>query len=56
MCNVVNNIEAHKAYQIAISLFKKGVNPETIKDVIKENVPDFSNEQLAAAKKAAELK
>lgn len=56
MCNVVNNIEAHKAYQIAVSLFKKGVNPETIKDVIKENVPDFSDEQLAAAKKEAELK
>ena len=31
MLNLVNRIEEHKAYQIAVSLFKKGVDPEIIK-------------------------
>lgn len=56
MLNLVNRIEEHKAYQIAVSLFKKGVDPEIIKGVIQENLPNFSDEQLEAAKKEAASK
>ena len=56
MLNLVNRIEEHKAYQIAVSLFKKGVDPEIIKEVIQENLPNFSDEQLEAAKKEAASK
>ena len=53
MLNLVNKIEEHKVYQIAVSLFKKGVDPEVIKEVIQENLPNFSEEQLEAALKEA---
>lgn len=56
MFNLADRIEEHKAYQITVSLFRKGVDPEIIKEVIQENLPDFSDEQLEAARKEAESK
>ena len=53
MLNLVNRIEEHKAYQIAVSLFKKGVDLDILHIIIKKNITKFSEEQYEAAKKEA---